>query len=144
MSISSICQNDVSMVSTRDSIQEAAKLMKAKNVGCVVVVKDVSNDRKPEGMLTDRDIAIKLAADGVNVNTITVGDVMSSAVVTIPRTENIKAVIDTMHIKGVRRAPIVDENNKVCGIITMDDLFMLLAEELNDLKKLVYKQKQLH
>ncbi|MFU8797631.1 MAG: CBS domain-containing protein [Gammaproteobacteria bacterium] len=142
MSIENICNHDVVMLPPGASIQEAAQLMKEKNVGCVVVVKDVLSDKSPIGIITDRDIAIKLTADDVDAEQVTVYDVMSREIVLIFKNDSVKKAIIAMQAKGVRRAPVIDENHKVCGIISLDDLFVLLIEELDFLKDLIQKQIQ--
>ncbi|MCD6045246.1 MAG: histidine kinase [Gammaproteobacteria bacterium] len=142
MSIYKIVSREVVRVYKTDSIYEATKLMKENNVGDVIVVNKESNT--PIGILTDRDIVIKIVFDEVNPRDVCVADLMSSNLLILEKHQSINECVEMMCAKGVRRAPIVDENNKLCGIATIDDLIILLADELSSLAKLVRKQTAHH
>jgi CBS domain-containing protein len=136
MSIQEVCTYEVVTTTKSTLIKEAAKLMKKNNIGNIVVVES----EKPVGILTDRDIVTKVFADDKDANGIRVSDVMSSNLLVLKKDQGIKEAIDAMCNKGVRRAPIVDDNNKLCGIATVDDLLPLIANELHSVAKLVCKQ----
>lgn len=139
MSIRKICACEVVKAAKSLSIKEAAKLMKKNNIGNIIVVENETND-EPIGILTDRDIVVKIFADEIDVKNICVGDVMSNDLLVLKQHQGVNEAIEMMCAKGVRRAPIVDENYKLCGIATVDDLLLLVADELNSLAKLVRKQ----
>ncbi len=139
MSIHKICTAKVITAVKSMPIQEAAMLMKKNNIGDIVVIESKTNN-KPIGILTDRDIAMKIVADGVDAKTICVGDVMSSDLLVLKKHQGINEAIEMICAKGVRRAPIVDDNDKICGIAAVDDLLILVSDELSSLAKLVRKQ----
>lgn len=139
MTIHKIGTGDVIKVTKFTPLLEAAKLMRKKNIGNIVVVEN-EYENKPIGMLTDRDIAMKVVAEDLNVRDLSVGDVMSADVLVLKKHQAVNDALDMMAAKGVRRAPIVEEDETVCGIATIDDLLILLADELNSLAKLVRKQ----
>jgi len=130
----------VVVISAESTLIEAAKLMKQKNVGCLVVIKDKKQDSAPVGMLTDRDIVIKCLADKKDASSTRVKDIMSENLLTIKKDQGIKEMMTLLAQEGVRRAPVVDENNKVCGLVAMDDMLTLIANELNSIKNVIEKQ----
>jgi CBS domain-containing protein len=140
MSIKAICECDVVTVDKEASIHDTAKIMKKYNVGNVVVVDSIENNNKPIGIITDRDIVIKIVADEGDAKQICAGDAMSEDLLVLKSYQGIQEALDMMSAKGVRRAPIINDENKLVGIATVDDLFMLIAEEANSLAKLIRKQ----
>jgi CBS domain-containing protein len=108
-------------VTPRTSVQEAARLMKAEDVGALPVVESESS-QKLLGIITDRDIAIRVVADGRNVGGSTVSDVMSRGATTAKTSDNVEDVMKTMGREQVRRIPIVDERDQLVGIISQADI----------------------
>ena len=140
MSILNACECDVVTVTRDVSIQEAAKVMKDNNIGNIIVVEEENDKIFPVGILTDRDIVIKIAAEGADLNSITAGDAMEENLLTLYSSQGIKEALLEMSKKGVRRAPVVDNNNELVGILAVDDLLVLLSDELSLLAKLMRKQ----
>lgn len=136
MSLAKICKKPIVTISDDASLINAALAMKQNNIGDVVVVK---ND-KPVGILTDRDIVIKVAANDVNLSDIKVSDVMTNNLLILKADQGVNAAINAMREKSVRRAPVIDEQNKLIGIATVDDLLILLASELKQLSDIVAQQ----
>jgi CBS domain-containing protein len=139
MSIRKLCTANVVTAVKSMPVKEAARLMKENNIGNVVVVEN-ETDNRPVGILTDRDIVIKILADEVDVENICVGDVMTEDLLILKQHQSINEAVEMMCAKGVRRAPIIDGDNKLCGIAAADDLLILIADELNSLARLVGKQ----
>jgi len=139
MSIRDLCECYVLTTSKDTSIYEAAQLMKKNNVGNVVVV-DKENSNKPVGILTDRDIVIKIVADDGDARKISVGDAMTENLLVLRSFQGLNDALNMMCAKGVRRAPIVDSENNIVGIATADDLLILIAKEINKLAYLINKQ----
>lgn len=105
-----------------------AQQMRQENVGTVVIVRE----QKPVGIVTDRDLALAVAADGLIPET-PVEQVMTTPVKTIPTGAGIFAATQCMRDAGVRRLPIVDEKGRLTGMISLDDLIWLLGRELFNL-----------
>lgn len=141
MIIGEICNRDT-VITTRDSsIGDAARLMREQHVGNLVVVEEHKNRRIPVGVITDRDLVIEILAKDVDMNTVSVGDIMSEDLVTARDTDSLYDVIQHMRAKGVRRVPVVDAGGALVGIVAVDDLLDLLADELGTLAKLVKREQ---
>lgn len=139
MTIGKLCKCDVITASKNMSVQEAARLMKKHNIGDIIIV-DEEKDGKPIGIFTDRDIAIKIIAEEADPQSITVGDAMSEELLVLKDYQHFQESLDMMCAKGVRRAPIVDQHDKIIGIAAVDDLILLLIDELGSLAKLIRRQ----
>lgn len=139
MSVKKMGRSEVVTISEQASIQEAAKLMKEKQVGCLLVLKEKDDTQNPIGIITDRDITVKIVAQKNDLSQVTVKDAMSSDLLMVPHDQEIQKSLEAMRSKGVRRAPVT-ENNKVCGLLTADDVMIMIAGELNQLAELVKAQ----
>lgn len=141
MSAGEYCNRDVVIVSKTEPVREAIQLMRSHHVGDVVVVETLEETTVPVGILTDRDIVLELLAEGVDLDAVSVGDVMSYELVTV--TENTKLIdsIKIMRDKGVRRIPVINEAGGLEGLLTMDDLLELVAEQLTDIVGLINKEQ---
>ena len=140
MTIGEFCNREVVIVDRATTILEAAKLMRAKHVGDLVVTDSREGHMVPVGILTDRDIVVELLADEVELDKVSVGDAMSYELVSIKQQQGIQETIEKMRARGVRRLPVVDDAGALVGIVTVDDLLELMAEQLTDLVKLVGNQ----
>lgn len=141
MSIAQYATREVVMVSEEATVFDAAQLMKKENVGAIVVVKDRENDLTPCGILTDRGIVTKFLAEGKDPKEVRVKNIpWSGELLVIREGQGIQETVKALADKGVRRAPVVNENNKLIGIISFDDLFILLADELHYLADLIRNQ----
>ena len=142
MSIGEICNRDVVFTLKSGTVQEAARLMRQHHVGCLVVVEDGSDPPKPLGMVTDRDLVVEIMAENLPLERLSIGDVMSDEVASAREDEGVWDVIQRMRAKGVRRLPVVDAGGGLAGIVTMDDIVELLAEELSDLARLMRHERE--
>lgn len=143
MPISEICNRSVVVAKREMAALEAAKLMRQHHVGDIVVVDEKNGVRIPVGIVTDRDLVVEIAAPELDYRVITVGDIMGPELVTVRENMGIFEAIQYMRAKGVRRLPVVDMNDGLAGILTLDDLLELLSEELLALAKLVtHEQKK--
>ncbi len=137
MPINEICNREVIIVQPGDTVLEAAKLMRQHHVGDVVVVDDRGGVRVPVGIVTDRDIVVEVMAPELDPMAITGGDIMVPELATMKENTGVFEAIRYMRAKGVRRLPVVDESGGLVGILALDDLLELLAEELSDIAKLL-------
>jgi len=143
MPISEICNREVVIVQRHNTILEAAQLMRQHHVGDVVVVEERGGVRVPVGIVTDRDLVVEIMASAIDQTVITVGDIMVTELATVKENAGLSETIEYMRAKGVRRVPVVDRGGGLVGILTLDDLLELLAEELLALAKLVrHEQKK--
>jgi CBS domain-containing protein len=104
-----------------DSVAEAAGLMKSKNIGSVPVVESRQNN-KLIGIVTDRDLALKIVADGLDAKSTKVEAVMTRKVVTCLADDDVQKTLDAMAEHQLRRIPVVDNDNMILGIIAQADV----------------------
>ncbi|MFQ5788588.1 MAG: CBS domain-containing protein [Thermodesulfobacteriota bacterium] len=123
MQLRRITKKKVVTVNPDDSVVKAARLMDRKGVGSVVVVKN----KKPVGILTDRDIAIRVAAKKEDLNSILVKDVMTKKIITGKEGQRAADLAKVMHQYGIRRIPTVNKKGELTGIITLDDLLYMIG-----------------
>jgi predicted transcriptional regulator len=142
MAVGEICNREVVIVEKALSVVDAAQLMRAHHVGDLVVVEARDGRKHPVGIVTDRDIVLEVVAAGVNPASLKVGDIMGQEVVTVRESEGLFEALRYMRGKGVRRMPVVDSVGGLIGILTLDDLLTLLAEEMTELAKLVSHERQ--
>ncbi len=141
MSIGEYCNRDVVIVNKTESVQEAISLMRSEHVGAVVVVDQINDAIIPVGMLTDRDIVVEVLAENIDLQSVNISDVMSFDLLVLPESIDLMDAIKRMRSKGVRRTPIVNDGGALVGIISVDDLLDLLAEQMIDLAKLISKEQ---
>lgn len=115
MKIKDIMSKEVAFVSSSDSVESAAQLMKQYNVGSI----PICDDRKVVGIVTDRDIAIRSIADGYNKQTI--GEIMTENPVTTSPETDVHEASRIMGEKQIRRLPVV-ENNSLVGMVSLGDI----------------------
>lgn len=143
MPVGEICNREVVIAEKSMLVTEAACLMRNHHVGDLVVVDLHEGHRRPVGIVTDRDIVVEVVAAGVNPEALKVGDIMGPDMATVREGEGLFEALRYMRDKGVRRMPVVDSAGGLVGILTLDDLLGLLAEEMTELAKLVsYEQKR--
>ncbi|MFA6903803.1 MAG: CBS domain-containing protein [Gallionellaceae bacterium] len=142
MPVSEICNREVVIVQRDATVHEAAKLMRQHHVGDVVVVEERKGVRVPVGIVTDRDLVVEIMVPELVQTVITVGDIMGSELATVKDSTGIYESIQYMRAEGVRRLPVVDSKGGLVGILTLDDLLELLAEELLELSRLVRQEQK--
>ena len=140
--VGEICKRDVVCASRDTTVASAAKLLRHHHVGSLIVVEPMNGDgRMPVGVVTDRDIVIEVTAVDLDPNVITVGDIMAPELITAPENLGILETMEVMRFKGVRRLPIVDRGGLLVGIVSIDDMLEVLAEELTDLTRVVAREQ---
>lgn len=117
MRVSEVMTRDVDTARPGDSIQKVAKMMADGDYGVVPVVE---NDRL-EGIVTDRDIAVRAVAAGKSADS-PVSEIMSGSLKTVREDDDVDEVYDTMAAAQVRRLPVVDGEGRLCGIVAMADV----------------------
>ena len=136
MSIGEFCTREVVIAERDTGIVELTQLMRKHHVGDVVVVEKKGDLAVPVGIITDRDIVVELIAGEVDLDSVTTGDVMSPELITAGEKEGIWDTLQRMRSQGIRRLPVVNYDGGLEGILTVDDLIELLADELALLAKI--------
>lgn len=138
MKIGEICNETVVWTTRDETVLEAAEMMRENHVGDVVVVKDTDEGRMPIGILTDRDVALCAAEHGPDALTQkTVGDEMSDVLILAREDDSSEEVLGNMASNGVRRVPVVDRHDTLCGILTYDDLVSHFGRQIQKLGEVI-------
>jgi CBS domain-containing protein len=141
MNAGELCNREV-IVAYRDTpLVEAARLMREHHVGSLVVVVDRLSERVPVGILTDRDIVVAVVAKGLDLRTLTVGDVAATGLLAVHETDGIPEALRMMRENGVRRLPVLTHSGALAGILTIDDLLDLMAEELGAFSRTIDRER---
>lgn len=135
MSLREFCQRKIISISPEINIVEACRLMDTNNIGCLVV----QERGKLCGILTDRDVALKVTGESKDPQKTKAGEIMSRSPVRIPVDQDLQSLTNLMRIHRVRRVPIVDGVDEVLGIVTMDDIIARISGEMSDLGNAVAK-----
>jgi signal-transduction protein with cAMP-binding, CBS, and nucleotidyltransferase domain len=127
MTILECCRAEVITASPEATAHEVARLMGEAGVGSVVIT---GPDDCPLGIVTDRDLAIRVLAENLDGKKVKAGDIMTGDLLVVEDGTGVYEAVRCARAEGVRRLPIVDAEGKLVGIITADDIVRLLAEEL--------------
>ena len=142
MRVGEYCNREVVVIEQDDSLTEAARVMREYHVGNVIIVRSENGKQIPLGILTDRDIALEIVAKSTDPESLRVGDAMSYELTTVSEDDDLMQLIEIMRDKGIRRVPVVDVDETLVGIITVDDLLDLLSEVFIDIVHLVDRQRK--
>ena len=141
MPIGELCNREVVFATRKTTIVEAAQLMRRYHVGDLVVVDEIDGRRVPVGIVTDRDIVTEVVARVCPAEGCSVENIMHTPLVTVQENDGVIATIQLMRVHGVRRVPVVGKAGELIGIVSVDDLLELLAEELAELAKVALRQQ---
>ena len=139
MLLKEICTPEVICCAPQTNALEAARLMRHKHVGDLVVVDDPDDERTPLGVVTDRDLVVEVMATGLEPSTTTLASLIHSPVVIANESEDTSQVIDRMRTHGVRRIPVVDDHGAVVGIVTLNDLLHVVVSDARALLEITVK-----
>jgi CBS domain-containing protein len=133
MSIAKLCRRRVVTVDRTASLGEAAALMREEHVGALVVVGPSADGPQVHGIVTDRDLVIGVLARGANGQDLAVGDLASEPAARVPQSHDIGQAITVMAEAGVRRLLVTDDEHRLVGVVSMDDLLVACVEQLSGL-----------
>ena len=137
MNVGLVSNPNVATVAADCDVVDAAVLMREEHVGDLIVVERRGNAQVPIGILTDRDIVVGVIAKRVSPDNLTVGDAMTRNVLTIRDDASLEFALREMRRYGVRRAPVVQANGDLIGVIALDDLIQHLAVQLSRLADVI-------
>lgn len=137
-----LCRRKLATVWAGDSLRSAARRMEDDEVGTLIVV-EPGHDHHAVGMLTDRDLAIRCVARGLDPETTSVSQVMSSPVHTINENAPLEFALSEMASSATRRLVVTGKSNEAVGIVSLDDLLALMCEQAATLGLLLQKQRPL-
>jgi CBS domain-containing protein len=137
MNVGEQCTRNVITATKECGIVESAKLMRQHHVGSLIIVSEHHDGARPVGILTDRDLVIEVLALDVPLDSVTVGDVMTSSLVFATEDDDLFETMEKMREKGIRRLPVTDEIGRLVGILTADDLLVGIYEQLGNMVSLI-------
>ncbi|MEF8852732.1 MAG: CBS domain-containing protein [Haloarculaceae archaeon] len=137
MPIEDLARSNVVTASADATVTELAATMAEEDVGSVVV----TDGDDAVGIVTDRDLAVRVLAEETDPSVATAGDVMSTDLQTVHRGAGFYEATERMREYGVRRLPVVDSDDGLVGIITGDDLTELLADEQQQFAEVIRAQR---
>lgn len=126
MSVGRICVREVDLAELGETVLEAALRMGERRVGTLVIV---DGGGRPVGLVTDRDLALRVVAAGGDPRIVSVGDVMTEHPKTVSESTPIESALSLMRSGSFRRLPVVNEEGRLVGMFSLDDVLGLLAEE---------------
>lgn len=137
MSAGTVCSRVVVFATPLETVYDAACRMLDHNVGTLVVV---DADRKPIGLLTDRDIVLRCVAQNRWAAYTSVDEVMTTALRTVPESLSIEDALHVMRSAGVRRLIVTAEDGRLTGILSLDDILERLAEDTVGIGELLRRE----
>jgi len=136
MRVGEICTRSVVTCCRETRVLELAAMMRDQHVGAVVVVEPRTGLRpRPVGVITDRDLVVQVMARGADPETLLAGDLLIGPLVQACESETVYDAVWHMRGKGVRRLPVVDEQDGLVGIIATDDVMPALAQAMVDMSR---------
>jgi len=136
MSLQNFCRKPVVRISLDTNIAEACRLMAQNNIGCLVA----EQEGKLCGIITDRDIAMRVAGVCKDPQTTLVREIMTPDPVRISVDKDLRQLTALMHTYHVRRVPIVSGFDTTLGIVTFDDLIARLGDEMSEIGKAISEE----
>ena len=137
MTVRALCNHNVATIDRNAGVVDAAALMREEHVGDLIVVEERAGRRVPIGILTDRDIVVAVVAKRVAVSSVTVGDAMSTELLTVHEDNGVEHALREMRRGGVRRAPVVDAAGSLIGVLSIDDVIDHLAVQLGHIADII-------
>jgi len=118
MRLRDIMTRDVEVVSPKDTIRDAARIMKTRNIGSV----PVCDGKRLQGIITDRDIVVRAVAEGRDPSATLVGDVMTPDIVYGREDQDVGDAARIMEQQQIRRLVVLGDNKELVGIVSLGDL----------------------
>lgn len=137
MLVRDICNRNIISVDAGSTAAEAAKIMRSKHVGCVVVMAQNNGRSELKGILTDRDIVIGCVAADLQASDVSVEQLISNAPITINHCESLDAAVKLMSKHAIRRLPVLTDAGDLFGLISADDLMRETSREMSDLAHII-------
>jgi CBS domain-containing protein len=132
--VGELCTRRVVIARPDETAAVAAARMRDEHVGDVVVLEDgAARPGHPVGIVTDRDLVLKVMADGRRPESVALAEIMTRPPVVVHEREDVSRALELVKQHGVRRLPVVGPGGTLLGIVTYDDLVESIAEELGAL-----------
>jgi CBS domain-containing protein len=137
MSVGRICSRSVDTAELTDSVHSAAERMHARQVGTLVVV---DKEQRPLGLVTDRDLVVRVMVESQDPAKTCLWEVMSQLPRTVSEETSIEEALGVMRSGPYRRLPVVNAQGHLVGIVSVDDVLSLIAAEFGEIGRLLHKE----
>jgi len=141
MTVGTICTRQAITIDRDSYVAAAAGVMRERGVGYLIVADAAHGGRKPVGVLTDRDIVVKVMARNLDPHTLKVGEVMTPEPLVAGFGDNIARTLHRMRAMGVRRVPIIGLQGNIAGVLSLDDVFDHLVGQMADVAGSIRSQQ---
>lgn len=137
MSVGRICVRDVDLADADETVGQIASRMRDRGVGTLLILDEA---KRPLGIITDRDLVKRVLAVGRDPSTTLVEEVMTRDLRTVSEEGAIEAALSLMRSGRFRRLPVVNNQGQLVGLLSLDDVLILLAEEFTDVGRLLERE----
>jgi CBS domain-containing protein len=134
LNVGKICSRDLDLADPDENVGQAARRMLARRVGTLVVL---DADRRPIGIVTDRDLTLRVLATNKDPDTAWVSEVFTTPVHTVAEEATIDEAVRIMRTERCRRLLVRDRDGGIVGIVSVDDILALLAEQMRGVAALL-------
>lgn len=143
MNVGAICSRRIISASVSASLSEVVALMQRERVGSIVVTSG-GEDGRIAGVITDRDIVRAQLSQVADFSQLSTAATMSTDPLLVGAQEEIGDALRRMRLRSVRRAPVVDGDGKLVGLLSVDDLIAQIAAEITGIAAVVARQRSRH
>lgn len=133
MTVQDLARTEVMTAHPDQSAANLATVMREEGVGSVIIVEE----ERPVGIVTDRDLVVHVLEPRANSTEMTASEIMPDDLVTISGDVGLLEATEIMASESVRRLPVIDHDERLSGIVTLDDLVDLLTNELSNLTAVI-------
>ena len=141
MSVGEFCNREVIVANKDTTVVEIAQLMRQHHVGSIVIVESNGSNNVPVGIITDRDIVLEIVAPQLDLDAVTAGDIMSGELLIAREVDGLWETLKRMRSHGVRRVPVINDEEVLLGILSVDDILEILSNEFSELVSLMNRER---
>lgn len=143
MTVRAVMNPNVATIDSNEDVLRAAILMREEHVGDLIVTEQRDGRTQPIGVITDRDIVVGVIAESVQPTDVKVGDAIQRELLTIREDNGIAYALGEMRRAGVRRMPVIDNRDRLVGVLAIDDIIDHLASQLSDIAGAIRTESEL-
>lgn len=141
MRVRDICRHAVRVIGPGTTAREAAEIMRDAHVAALLIADELAGEPALLGVVTDRDLVLKVMATGASAEAVPVADAMARDVVICRDDQDIAEAVRLMRSGGVRRLPVLDGAGRPVGILTADDVYSALSAQMRDLGQMTLRER---
>jgi CBS domain-containing protein len=137
MLVGQVCVRNIDLATATETTQMAAQRMSDRNVGTLVILDGM---HRPAGIVTDRDVALKVVARGRDAFCTTVGEIMTPGPQSIPEDSTVEDALIAMTAGPFRRLIVTNNSGRLVGLQSLDDVLRALADDFARIRKLLGRE----